>query len=491
MAKHSSSIPRFRIGLNVLLQATLFLVIFGIVNYLGFNHFKRWDFSRDQKYTLGAQTQRVIANLKKPVHFIVYFSGASPITQDTINLLKEYTYASKKMIDVEVVDPFLAMTRAREIATQYKLRDNDNVVIVDTEGRNKFVNASAMAEFEPAINLVDPPRLKTFKGEAAITSALIEITEPGVNRVYCLAGHGETALDSDAAINGLKAYIKRQNIQVEPLNFSSIESFPEDAKALFIIAPKYDFSDSDIQTLRHYWNEKHGRLFVALEPGSATPKLISFLAELGLIVNDDRVLKTVPIRLAGGVFRGVLKEVTGDFVEGSPITRRLVNASARLQGGSAQSMTLNEALSKAAGVELKPLIQASSGFWGETQYLNESVFFDPKEDHMNPVLAASAEKGALIDPRLRVDTSSRLVAVGSSGFLDNQKLTEADLDFILNSLNWLLDREEIIGIAPKPVRNLALSLTESQLGSIAVIVMAAIPSFAAALGFFIWLKRRR
>ena len=105
-------------------------------------------------------------------------------------------------------------------------------------------------------------------------------------------------------------------------------------------------------------------------------------------------------------------------------------------------------------------------------------------------MAASAEKGALANDSVRVD-SARLVVIGSSAFLSNDTLTEADLDFVLSSLNWLLDREEIIGIAPKPAHNLALNLTDSQMGSIGLLTMGAIPACAAALGFFLWLKRRR
>ena len=110
------SISRSKIGANAFLHVVLYLVIFGIVNYLGFHHYKRWDFSRDQKYTLSSQTKRVISSLKKPTRLIVFFSGGSDITQDVVSLLKEYTFASKKKIDVEVVDPFMAMARAREIA---------------------------------------------------------------------------------------------------------------------------------------------------------------------------------------------------------------------------------------------------------------------------------------------------------------------------------------------------------------------------------------
>ena len=494
MAKNSS-IPRVRIGLNAFAQSALYLLLFAIANYLGFNHYKRWDFSRDQKYTLSAQTKRVLANLKKPVHFVVFFSGGSPIAQDAVNLLHEYAYASKKMVDVEVVDPFLAMSRAREIATQYKLRDNDNVIIVDYEGRTKFVSASEMAEFEPSLNLLDKPRLKNFKGEAALTGALIEITEPGSNQTYSISGHGETALDADPALSGLKDYIERQNIKLDPLKLTDVEMIPPDAKALFLIAPKYDFSEVEIQALRAYWGkrEKPGRIFVFLEPGASTPNLCAFLSEQGIVVNDDRVLRTMPVRLASGIVRGILKEITGDFVSGSPITKRLGNVTANFTGGVTQSLTLDTERSKAGGIKLKPLIRASKGFWGETRYAESvanGVYFDPKEDHIDPVVAASAEKGAVSDDRVRVD-SSRLIAVGSSAFLSNQTITEADMDFVLNGLNWLLDREEVIGIAPKTAHNLSLNLTQAQLSLIALLVMFAIPAGAGALGIVVWLKRRR
>jgi len=200
----------------------------------------------------------------------------------------------------------------------------------------------------------------------------------------------------------------------------------------------------------------------------------------------------MPVRLASGIVRGVLKEITGDFVGGSPITKRLTNVNANFTGGATQSLTLDTERSKASGIKLKPLIQASKGFWGEIHYADaaQGVYFDPKEDHIDPVVAASAEKGAVSDDRVRVD-SSRLIVVGSSAFLANQTITEADMDFVLNSLNWLLDREEVIGITPKTAHNLSLNLTQSQLSLIALLVMGAIPAGAGLLGVIVWLKRRR
>ena len=71
------------------------------------------------------------------------------------------------------------------------------------------------------------------------------------------------------------------------------------------------------------------------------------------------------------------------------------------------------------------------------------------------------------------------------------RLTEGlSSDLVINALNWLLDREEIIGIAPKDKRNATLSLDESQLQQIGIGVMAIIPSIVALLGLLVWSYRR-
>ena len=485
----NSSINRSRIGFNVLLQIATVSIIIVMMNYLAFNHYCRWDFSRDHKYALSEQTKRVLNNLKNPVKFTVFFSGDSAILRDVDGLLKEYNYSGKKKVEVEVVDSYMSLTRAREIATKYKLGSSENVVIVDSNERSKFVSAADMAEYEPSLNPMEKPRLKAFKGEQALTGALLEVTEQEANQIYLIAGHGEPAVESDT-LSGLKTFILRQNIKVEPLKLTEVEIVPPQAKALIIAGPKYDFSDRELQTLRAFWNNK-GRILAFMEPGSATPKLNAFFNEQGIAVNNDRVLRTMPIKLTGGVFTGVLKEITGDFVAGSPVTKRLVNVNAMFLG-STQSLTLQGERVKASNIKLQPLIQAAKGFWGETKYDisgGGGVFFDANEDHSNPVVAASVEKGALSDSRVQVD-SSRMIVVGNSTFIGNTALTEADLDFVLSSINWLLDREQLIGIAPKAVRNLSLNLTEAQLSYMAMFTMVLIPAAAGLLGVFSWFKRR-
>ena len=483
---NNSSIDRKRIIANVLIQVATVLFLVVMTNYLAFNHFKRWDFSRNNKHTLTRQTKDVLASLVKPVKLIVFFSADSDIARDVDAMVKEYAWASRKMVSVEAVNPYMNLTRGREVSSKYKLGTNENVIVIDVDGRSKTVNAADMAEYEPALNPMEKPRLKAFKGEQILTGALIEITEPGSNKIYVISGHGEPAVNADTH-SGLKTYIERQNINLETLTFANIETVPIDAKALIIAGPKYDFSEHDLQLLRTYWN-KRGRILVLTDPVSPVPRLIAFLNELGITVNNDRVLKTVPY----GPVTGVLKEITGDFVDGSPMTRRLNNITAIFLGLT-QSLTLQPDRVKLLNIKLQPLIKASKGFWAEVEYEitpKHGIYFNPKVDTASPCVAASVEKGALSDERMRVD-SSRLVVVGNSAFIRNDAMTAADLDFFLSVVNWLLDREHLIGIAPKSVRAFALSLTESQIGNLALLTIFAIPGAAALLGVMSWLRRRR
>ncbi len=484
----TTSFHRGRIFANVSLQGVAIVALFLMVNYLGFNHFRRWDFSRDQKYSLSEQTRNIVAGLEKPLRMTVFFSEAPGITFDTVALAKEYANASGQKIALEVVNPYLHLSRAREIATEYKLGDQENVVILDYDGRTKFVNAMEMAEYDPPLNPLDAPRLRAFKGEQALTSAIVSVMETETPPIYVVTGHGEADLLQSEAYLGLRTFVERQNLKLLPLALAGETPVPDDARAVIIVGPRYDYGEAALAQLRAYWQRK-GRLFLALEAGHATPNLDLWLHESGVTPRQDRVLQIVPL---GQKLAGVRKEITGDFVPGSPITQGLNQVHAVLMG-TTQSLVLEPERVAPAKIRLYPLIRASEGFWGEIRYDPEApggIFFDANEDVARPFVAASAELGAAADERVQVATS-RMVVIGNTTFLQNDAMTAADLDFVLNSLNWLLAREPMIGITPKDARDFTLSLTSNQLGTLGMGVVGGIPALAALIGLIVWLKRRR
>ena len=141
-------IGRIRIGLNVLVQIVLILFLAAMVNSLAFKHYRRWDFSRDQKYALSDKTKRFLETLKGKMRITVFFSPSTPITADVQNLLTEYQYAAKGKIDVEQIDPERNLSRAKELFDKYKVVTDESLLVLDYDGRNKTVKASEMADID-------------------------------------------------------------------------------------------------------------------------------------------------------------------------------------------------------------------------------------------------------------------------------------------------------------------------------------------------------
>jgi hypothetical protein len=486
-------IKRFQIGVNVLLQLLLLVVLLGMINYLAFRHYKRWDLSRNKKHALSEQTVNVLQALEDKVKFVVFFSPGAPgaeIFSDLENLLKEYQYAGGGKVDVEYIDPFRNFSRARELQGQYKFGATENLVILDYKGRSKFVNATDMAEFDGGQPMFgQPPRLKAFKGEQALTSAVLEVTEEKQSKIAFVTGHGELEIGSGGPLAGLAQYIERQNAKAEPLNFSNLDQIPDDVTMLVVVGAKYDFSEREMEILRKYWENK-GRIFIALNPSADTPRLDAFLAQAGIRANDDRVMRTVAL-MPGMI--GVLKDVSATFEAGSPVTKALAGVESLLLGGT-QSLTLEEDLARRLDMRVQRLMTSSEGFWGEVDHRggpDTPVHFDPDRDHAGPlVLAASVERGGVGDPTVKVD-SSRMIVVGNFGFITDEALTQPNLDFFLGGMNWMMGRESLIAIAPKTVETFSLNLTEQQIGRIAQICMIYIPLGVAFLGVIVWTARRR
>lgn len=501
-------IKRFQIGLNVLIQILVVIFILVLVNVMAFRHYKRWDFSRDKQYELSEQTAQKLQSLEKPVKFVVFFSpdprtAGGEVIGDVNALLKEFQYAGKGKVDVEHVDPYRNLSRARELAEKYKF-GNENVVIVDYQGRSKLVNATDMVEYDQSGMMYgQPPRVKAFKGEGALTSALIEVTEDKQSKIYVLGGKGGPELkDDELAV--FKAYLERQNVEAEMLSLMNVEKVPEDAKTIFLVGARYDLTERELGLLRDFWN-RNGRLFIALNADASTPNLRRFLGELGVKPNDDQVLVTGSLLGQTVLMRDVSAVFVGDD---NPITKALKGVETIFVGHT-QSLSLDPAPARADNNNLtktQPLVQAAKGYWGETKYQNmqeTGVYFDPKEDNAAPLtIGAMVERGALPDQRVKVDTP-RMIVIGNGDFLNSAALAQAapNLDFALSGVNWLLNREELIGIAPKEQKQFVLNLSPEQVNKIGLLVFGtfigwvpvpgAIPGAAALLGLLFWLQRRR
>src|SRR5438067_13315961 len=352
--RRPKKIRRIQIGFNVLAQIILILFLAAMVNSIAFKHYERWDFSRNQKYALSDKTKRFLRTIKGKMRVIVFFSPSTPITADVQNLLTEYKYAGKGKIDIQRIDPERNLSRAKEMCDKYKEVSDESLLVIDYEGRNKTVKASEMAEIDQSgMAFGEGPRVTAFKGEQAITSAMMDVVAAKKNTLGYVIGHKEPPLSENTTISVLKAFIESENIKFQELNLFDVGAIPAELKTILMIGPQYDFSDREMKLLRDFW-DKQGRILLLLDPAAKTPKLDAFLNDLGVKMNDDRLM----VFLRTGIQELALtRDVQAHFLGGNPVTKRLADVRALFFGGTS-SLTLEPYRVRASNFRLDSLIQA-------------------------------------------------------------------------------------------------------------------------------------
>ena len=248
-----------------------------------------------------------------------------------------------------------------------------------------------------------------------------------------------------------------------------------------ITGPQYDFSEREMKLLRDFW-EKQGRILLLLDPGAKTPKLNAFLYELGVKVNDDRLMAMVKTGIEEvGLFRDVCAIPGRQSDHQAPrggawdFPRRLLFAQPR--AGARPGRECPSA----------PLVQAEKGYWAEADYNSgdQAKFQDDAAQWETPfTIAVSIEKGGSADERVQAN-SSRMVVVSNATFIQDNAITQDQqaLDFISGAVNWLLNREQLIGIAPKVPQTLTFSLDEKALRNLRWLILLLAAAHPGGPGF--------
>ena len=208
---------------------------------------------------------------------IVFMTDASPLQNDVTSLAQEYRNAQPKYIQLEQINPFRDVGRATEIQAKYKLAQQENVVIVDCEGRQKVITDDKMADVDRSGEAMgQPPQITAFTGEQAITSAIIEVTEGKKSSVYYLQGHGEPEIGAGKQLEVMQSLLDGEHLNVQQLNLLNVDAVPADATTLMVLGPRDDLTEREAKLLGDYW-EKGGRIMLLLDPDAATPHLAGFL----------------------------------------------------------------------------------------------------------------------------------------------------------------------------------------------------------------------
>ena len=464
--------------LAVLLAAALVVM----VNWLGYRHYVRADWTGSKMYTLSEKSLNVLKDVKDEVQVVVFMTGSTPLYSETKELLARYQAVAPKL-KVEYIDPDRDPLRTKTLAQQFGV-SAANTVVFAAAGRQKYVTSDQLAEYDySGMQMGQAPKMKAFKGEEQFTAAILGVVNPKVPKIYFTTGHGENDPDGfeEDSLSQFKEALKRDNLEVAKASLLS-GAVPEDCDLLIVAGPAAPFADPEKAALKAYL-DKGGRALVLLDPvlgGQMRPSgLEEMLAGFGVLVNNDLVIdpsRRLPFFDLSAVY------IT-DF-RSHPVVKGLANVAVLLP--VARSVTTTAA----AGFTQTILLTTSNEGWGETDLagiLAQKPVARDAVDTPGPVAL-----GVAVESETDKETGLRLVVLGNAAFLTNAQLANAgNLNLGVNAVNWLARREQALGIAPRSPEQVQLFLNAAQMRGIYLVSLLAMPGAAIALGVAVWWRRRR
>lgn len=223
---------RQQVFLGWLFLPMLVFLIAG-VNYIGWRHYKRADFTLNQFQELSGQTLNLLKNLASEVTLTAFLAPeqdttGSLIQEDVQKLLDEYQYRGGGKVKVVLVRPYLDFQAAQKLAEKFKLTSNENVIVVQYGERSRVLKVAEMAEIDSgAMMSGGAARVKTFRAEEKISSAIGALVQGKPAKIYVTEGSGEYNLNStDRDTSGyslLSARLASQNLELVPLKLAEQE----------------------------------------------------------------------------------------------------------------------------------------------------------------------------------------------------------------------------------------------------------------------------
>ena len=447
-----------RYGANALV---MILIVFGIVVLIGaisMRHHFRFDLTQKKRHTLSDETLKVLNSVESEVSAIAFYQENSADWKKAEGLLKLYRYRNNKF-KYRFVDP----DRNPALAKDYGIIDYGAIILKSGKNESRV----------------------SWGNEEKITNALLKVIRDKKKVLYFLKGHGENDITRLAYKDGYgetKKVLQGQNYEVKELSLLSTKDIPEDASVFIISGPQKEPLENEIETIKAYI-KSGGNLLVMIDP-FFVPEFVTFMEGYNIRFSEDIVIDELS-QLFGGNY---LMPIVSDY-EHHRITKDFnINTLFPL----ARSIQIVKKFKE--GIRVEPLIKTNEGTWGETdkEKLDQGkASFEEGKDNKGPLTIASVvtiEEVAENEDK----TVSRMVVFGDSDFANNSYINVlGNKDIFLNTINWLVEEEDLISIRAKDPDYLPVILSKTMGRVIFYVPVVVIPVLILGLGVIVMILKRR
>lgn len=464
----------------------LFLAILILVGiYLFIINFPiRFDMTKDKVYTISEQTIETLNQVKEPISILVFRSpsedpNSSQWKADIV--LKEYMKRNKN-IKVQYVNP----DQEPLLARKHQMTEYGETVFVYKQGKRARVLARDIARI--TYNKMQEQK-EEFIGEQKFTQAIYSLIEQSRYTLYFTTGHGEKLITDQSrfGVSFLASYLESENYQVKTLNTLTSQKIPEDASLIIITAPISTFLPEEKYIFTKYVLEggKALLLYDTILDGNQS-NLDDWLLDFGFKVAPDFVIDVsssvmIPVNIIPQYGTHEITEtLRQNNIPSCFVVARSIRAVKPKYEGSITNIVFT---SKDSYGKVEPTFDV------------QKAKFNPEIDIPGPV--ALGMIGTYTTPNK--NKKGQVAVFGDSHFVYNGYISvqsasdfvfAGNKDLILNTVAYLLNVKQKITIRPKNYDSAPLTLTTTQSNIIVIIVQIVLPVIFAAIGAFVWFKRR-
>jgi hypothetical protein len=491
---------RLRLALGLVLLAYILI----LANIVAFRHPVRFDWTAEGLSSLSQATRDRLALVQEDILVVIptYLQSQNQehiahheVLARARALLLEYCALQPRIKIAAEVNVFSRPERWVEVKTRFDLDDSQLNRFIFFLGSSLDMRQSVTPQDlavlgKPRDPAIAVPQILAFRGEKAMTDAILRLIERRQRPVYFLQGHGELSLrpegGGDAGPGGIAAVLhelRTEGMDPRELSLLGSREVPGDCTLLVAAGPQQDYSKAELEAIERYLGAG-GRLLVTL--GARRTTLDGLLSRWGIQpvagkINGRMVLPGTSIATTQIPVRSFHRghAVTRVFTSVPRFEMRLV-APCPLESGALER-----------NLDATPLLSVSSQE-GESFYLVPDRKDEALPKPGNFDLAVAVEQRAPERPPpgfQRLET--RILAVGGSSFLlDQYFLTGSHRDFLLNGIAWLTGEEEKATVGGQAWAERMLKSSPGVQSFLRWVPTLLLPGVFLCMGAFVYYLRR-
>ncbi|MFU0826388.1 MAG: ABC-transp-aux domain-containing protein [Lachnoclostridium sp.] len=469
--KASFTSRKFRGGAYATVVSAIVIALVLLVNFFVTQLDWQIDISKEGMYTLTDETKDFVKGIKDKI--TIYYIVESGKEDDTFTkIVEKYPEISDK-IKVVYKDPVLYPNFASKY-TDEEVSSNSIIVVNESNDRAKYIDNSDMYQTEFNYNTYQST-VTAIDVEGQVTSALEYVTTEDLPVMYTVTGHGETEIG-----NTLSTSLKKANVTIKSLETLKEESIPDDCSVLFINGPQKDYTEDEVAMIKDYLANGGNAIILVDYNAENLENFNSLMNYYGISFVDGVVVETQQGYYMGKYVNNLMPNIKSHDITSSLMSKN----TAVIMPSAIGIRTLD---SKRSTTEIDPLFTTSDSAFSKVDVSNSTIE-KQSEDIDGPF-----DLGVAITEKYN-DIESKIIVLGSTLMIDEQMLsynTIGNLDLMVNSVNYVTNKESSLSIRTRSVTQQYLTLNAAQVNFWAILVVVVIPVFVLAFGGFICVRRRK